>query len=306
MVRVREHAQALLFGSFLIAASEPALAQSPVPGQPVDEQKPPVWNVTPTRTIRLFPAGDIYPVYIADPHRPTNAIVQRFYARTRVPDTSSPRTLLAGGGHFGMVRSDSSTPGGRAWQVSIDAGLDVMFDSQFKNDAIGWDGNYGLTFTTTTTASRFGYKVAVLHVSSHLGDEYEERTGLMRVNYTREELALGLGWRFRPRWRTYADVAIAYLMRSDDQERWRWQGGVEYEARATVFGGRMAWYGAADFSAMEERDWRLDTVLQGGLVTWSGGHSYRLFVEWADGRVPLGQFPHYSEASFSFGLKIDL
>ena len=165
-----------------------------------------------------------------------------------------------------------------------------MFDSQFKNDAIGWDGNYGLTFTTTTAASPFGYKVAVLHISSHLGDEYEERTSLARINYTREELALGLSWRFRPRWRAYGDVGIAYRMRSEGQERWRWQGGVEYEARATVFGGRMAWYGAVDFSAMEERDWRLDTVLQGGLVTWSGGHAYRIFTQWADGRVPLGQF----------------
>ena len=159
-----------------------------------------------------------------------------------------------------MLRSDSSAPFGRAWQVSIDAGLDAMFDSQDKNDAIGWDGNYGLTFTTTTNSSPFGYKVAVLHVSSHLGDEYEERTNLARINYTREELALGLAWRFRPRWRAYGDAGFVYRMRSEDQERWRWQGGVEYEARATVFGGRMAWYGAADFSGMEERDWRLATV----------------------------------------------
>ena len=66
------------------------------------------------------------------------------------------------------------------------------------------------------------------------------------------------------------------------------------------------WYGAADFSGMEERDWRLDSVLQGGLDTWSGGHSYRLSVQSADGRVPLGQFSYHSEASSSFGLKIDM
>ncbi len=81
---------------------------------------------------------------------------------------------------------------------------------------------------------------------------------------------------------------------------------MEYEAKATVFGGRMAWYGAADFSAMEERGWRLDTVLQGGLVTWSGGHSYRIFAQWSDGRVPLGQFTQYSEATLSVGLKMDM
>ena len=33
----------------------------------------------------------------------------------------------------------------------------------------------------------------------------------------------------------------------------------------------MAWFGAVDLSALQERDWRLDTALQGGLVTRSTG-----------------------------------
>ncbi len=205
-----------------------------------------------------------------------------------------------------MLRIESRAAGGRFWQVSIDAGLDAQFDSQVKNDAIGWDGNYGLTFTTATSTSPLAFKVAVLHLSSHLGDEYQERTGIHRINYTREELALGVAWRFRPRWRAYGEAGIAYIMRSEGQDRWRWESGIEYEARPTVFGGRMAWYGAADFSALQERGWRLDTVLQGGLVSRSAGHDYRLFAQWYDGRVPLGQFYSYSEASFSIGLKIDM
>jgi hypothetical protein len=175
-------------------------------------------------------AIESHPVYVADPHRPTNTVVESFYTRTRAPQTSSPRTFLAGGGHFGMLR----------------------------------------------------------------------------INYTREELALGLAWRFRPRWRAYSELGFAYLMRSDEQEPWRWQSGVEYETRPVVFGGRMALYGAVDLSALEERSWRLDMSVQGGLVTRSAGHAYRIFAQWYDGRVPLGQFTRYSEASFSIGLKIDL
>jgi Protein of unknown function (DUF1207) len=289
----------------LAVSNGSAMAQTPVPGQPPDEQKPPVWS-TSTRAIRLFPTGDIYPVYVADPHRPTNAIVQAFYARTRVPEASSPRTSLAGGGRFGVLRIDSGATGGRFWQVSIEAGLDAIFDSQSKLDAIGWDGNYGLTVTTATTTSPLAFKVALLHLSAHLGDEYEARTGIQRINYTREEAAFGAAWRFRPRWRAYGEAGVAYIMRSDEQARWRWQSGVEYEARPTVFGGLMAWYGAADFSALEERDWRLDTAVQGGLVTRSGNRTYRMFVQWYDGRVPLGQFTRFSEASVSLGLKVDL
>jgi hypothetical protein len=280
-----------------------ALAQTP--GQPPDEQKPPVWNPTSTRTFELFPAGDVYPVYVADPHRPSTSLGEAFYTRTRIPDSSSPRTLVAAGGRFGIARFGSSARGGRFWQVSIDAGLDAMFDAQLRNDAIGWDGNYGLTVTTATAASPLAFKVAVLHISAHLGDEYDERTDLPRTNYTREEVALGTAWRFKTRWRAYGDVAIAYRMRSEGQERLRWQAGLEYEARPTVFDGRMAWYGALDLSALEERDWRLDTSLQGGLVTRSGGHAYRVFLQWYDGRAPIGQFTDYSEASLSLGLKVD-
>ncbi len=205
-----------------------------------------------------------------------------------------------------MLRIGSRAPGGRFWQVSIEAGLDAIFDAQFRNDALGWDGNYGLTVTTATSTSPLAFKVALLHLSAHLGDEYEERTETPRINYTREELAVGVAWRLKPRWRAYGEVGLAYRLRSDGQDRWRWQSGVEYEARPTVFGGRMAWYGAADLSALEERGWRLDYALEGGLVTRSSGHAYRLFGQWYDGRVTLGQFAHYSEASFNFGLKIDL
>ena len=302
---------ALPAGGVLAVSGGLAMAQTAdpgqsFPGQPVDAQKPPAWQAGATRRVRLFPEGDVFPVYVADPHRPTNAVVQGFYVRTRVPQTSSPRTFLAGGGRIGMLRVESSAPGGRFWQVSLDAGLEGLFDSQFKNDAVGWDGNYGVTVTTATLTSPLAYKVAVLHQSAHLGDEYQERTGTMRINYTREELAVGVAWRFRPRWRAYGEAAFAYIMRSDNQERWRWQSGVEYEARPTVFGGRMAWYGAADVSALQERDWRLDTALQGGLVSRVGGHAYRLFVQWYDGRVALGQFSMYSEAALSLGFKLDL
>lgn len=63
---------------------------------------------------------------------------------------------------------------------------------------------------------------------------------------------------------------------------------------------------AADFSLFEERDWRLDTSLQGGLVTRSNGRTYRLYSQWYDGRPTLGQFTAYSEAALSLGFKVDL
>ena len=284
----------------------PAYAgQQPEPDT-VEGQQPTTWRPGQTRSIELFPAGDIFPVYAADPHRPTNQIAVGFYASIDIPDTSSPRSILSGGGRFGILRLDAGTPDGRSWQISLDAGFDSVFDSQYSNDALGWDGNYGLTVTTTKRTSPFAFKLAVLHVSAHLGDEYEERTQAPRLNYTREELAVAAAWRPRPRARIYGELAIAYLMRIEDQHRLRGQMGVEYERPPTVFGGRMAWYGAVDFSLLAERDWRLDTSLQGGLVTRNNGRTYRIYSQWYDGRSTLGQFTAYSEAALSLGFKVDL
>src|SRR5688572_4052544 len=175
LIRRTDRARTVLLAAAIVTTtSGTGLGQTP--GEPRDEQTPPAWTPGATRTIRLFPAGDIYPVYVADPHRPTNTISEGFHARTRVPDASSPRTSLAAGGRFGMLRIGSRAPGGRFWQVSIEAGLDAIFDAQFRNDALGWDGNYGLTVTTATSTSPLAFKVALLHLSAHLGDEYEERT----------------------------------------------------------------------------------------------------------------------------------
>jgi Protein of unknown function (DUF1207) len=288
----------------LIAASHAYAGQPPGPDK-VEGQHPTTWKPTRTRSIELFPAGDIFPVYAADPHRPTNHLAVGFYPTTDIPETSSPRTTLSGGGRFGILRIDS-TPAGRSWQISLDAGFDGMFDSQYSNDSVGWDGNYGVTVTTTAQASPFAFKLAVLHVSAHLGDEYGERTHAPRLNYTREELAVAAAWQPRSHARLYTELGVAYLMRTDDQHRMRVQMGGEYERPPTVFGGRMAWYGAVDFSLLAERDWRLDTSVQGGLVTRNNGRTYRIYSQWYDGRPTLGQFTAYSEAALTVGFKVDL
>ena len=287
-------------------AVTPTASASQQAGERKEEQQLPIWKAGETRSIELFPAGEVFPVYAADPHRPTNQVVIAFYPSTEIPATRSPRWSLSGGGRFGILRIDSSSPNSRAWQFSVDAGLDAVFDTQNSNDGIGWDGNYGLTVTTAKASSRFAFKVALLHVSGHLGDEYEERTQIDRINYTREEIAVALAFHPRDRLRIYGELGAAYIMRTDEQERMRWQIGGEYERPPTALGGRMAWYGAVDFSLLSERDWRLDTCLQGGLVTRNKGRTIRLYGQFYDGRPTLGQFTPYTETAISLGLRIDL
>jgi hypothetical protein len=77
--------------------------------------------------------------------------------------------------------------------------------------------------------------------------------------------------------------------------------GPSSESALRVFGGRFAWYSAADFGSWEERGWRLDTALQGGLVTRGSGRTYRILLELLDGRPQLGESFSDTETSLALG-----
>lgn len=290
----------------LLLSGLPAPAQDPPAGAPPgDDQGDPVIQLHSGRKIVLFPADDVFPVYVADPHRPGNAITVHFYTHTEIFDSSDVRTGLKAGGRFGVLRIDPAVPGGRSWQLSIDAGLDAQFDSYHKLDAIGWDGNYGLTFTTAS-GGPLSVKLGALHCSSHVGDEYAQRTGRQRIDYTREEAALGLGYRLSRRWRAYAEVGAAYKEITEEQAPWRVEAGLEYDSRPKLFGRRFAWYLALDLAAWQERDWRLDVAFQGGIKTKMHGRTWRIGGEYSNGRPPLGEFFQDTEARLTLGLWVDL
>jgi uncharacterized protein DUF1207 len=285
----------------ILAAGSTALAQQQQGQTPQD----PTWVLSSGATLTLFPSGDVYPVYVADPHRPTNVIVESIVLGGGIPDTESPLTRLGAGGRFGMLRFDPARPGGRAWQVSIEAGFDALFDSQHRLDVAGWDGNYGVT-VTTASSNRLALKIGVLHVSAHVGDEYQTRTGRERINYTREELIVGVAWRWSPHWRAYGETGAAYHRGDPALEPWRVQSGIEYESGRGPCGQRFACYTAVDVSTMQERNWRVDVTVEAGVVMPGPGRTSRMFLEWHDGRSTANEFFRDSLSSLSVGLKIDL
>ena len=284
-----------------LASRSTALAQP----QGGERKQEPTWVFSSGASLTLFPSGDVYPVYVADPHRPTNVVAEAFTIGGGMPATDSPLTRLGAGGRFGVMRIEPARPDGRVWQVSIEAGFDAIFDSQNRLDVVGWDGNYGLT-VTTASSSPIALKIAVLHISAHVGDEYQERTGRPRINYTREELSVGATWRWSPRWRTYGETGVAYSRGHPSLEPWRVQAGVEYESGPGPCGQRFACYAAADVSAMQERDWRVDVTTDFGIVIRGAGRASRIFLEWRQGRPTVNEFFVDSMSSLSLGLKIDL
>jgi hypothetical protein len=248
----------------------------------------------------------VFSTPIADPHRPVNLAAAQFHSGVDIEGAQGTRAWLAAGGRFGILRRLPACPGGRSWQFGIEAGLDALFDSKNKLDNIGYDGNYGLVLTTATSGP-FAFKLALLHTSGHVGDEWADRTSRERVGYTREEIALGVARRLSERMRVYGEIARArYQLSPELQRKWRAQGGLERESPRAFADGRIGWYAATDLQSWEERDWRLDISVEAGLLAYSAGRRWRLGLRYADGRVPLGEFFGSSEQWLTLGIWMDL
>jgi Protein of unknown function (DUF1207) len=285
---------------FPVSALEPQKELTP----PLVEDVAPEEDA-PGKVASFFPDGDIYPAYVADPHRTGNGAMLHFYSRSEIASSSGSRTSLKAGGTFGVVRWDPPAPGGRSWQISIDAGLDAMFDSRHKLENIGWDGNYGFFATTASSSSRFAFRLGLLHCSAHVGDEYAERTGRTRIDYSREEVAVGARYRLAPRWSAYGELGAAYKELTEEQAPFRIHGGAEWESLRTILRGRFVWYAALNLALWQERDWRPDVTLQGGLTAKGSSLTWRIGAEYANGRPPLGEFFADTEARFTLGMWAD-
>ena len=145
-----------------------------------------------------FPANDFYPRYIADPLRPQNALTIQWLSDTEIPETGAQRFGLRLGGSFGIRRWHPEGEPDKGWQLSFEGGFAGQFDITWSWDNTGWDGFYGL-YLSRMISPNLGFRVGSQHDSSHIGDEYSERTDTERIHYTREEAIIGVAWSVQPR-----------------------------------------------------------------------------------------------------------
>ena len=138
-----------------------------------------------------FPTGHYYPPPIADLHRAAFSVAVAEVYDESIADSGSSRYFLRVGGVFGVLRWEGADPASMSVQLDLIAGLDGQFDLDRALDNIGWDGNYGLQASTRLSPA-WAVKLGLVHTSSHIGDELEERTGRQRIGYSRDELMVGV------------------------------------------------------------------------------------------------------------------
>lgn len=265
---------ALVFGTTLLLAPRPAAAEP---------------------SFQVFPPSNLYPGYVADPRRPEFGLTFLAVPDPAIPDSGDQRFGLKMGGRFGLLRV-------RGWQFDIEAGFTGQFDIDHSLDNIGWDGTYAFLLSREL-GEGLAVQAGGKHISSHVGDEYAERTGRRRIDYTREEITAGLSWVAAPGWRTYAEAGWSFEPREDvGQEPGRLQVGLEHEAPGSLPGGRVGWYAAMDLGALEERGWQVDPTLQAGFLIPSGHRLWRVGLGYHDGTVPIGELFQVDERYVVLGL----
>ena len=257
---------------------------------------------TPTKSTYLyFPDQQIYPINLADPNRPQFAVLFMYNTQSpEIADTGDRWYGLKMGGRLGLLQHTINNDSRYGWLLSLDVGFNGTFDIDHSVDNIGWDGIYSFLLSYRQNDA-WAFKLGTFHVSSHVGDEYIERTGHTRINYTRQEYQLGVNLTIINNWQWYAELGTAFDKGNNTlQDNRRAQTGLQYLPKQN------GWYLGIDIGATEERDWSLDSTLEFGKYISTGTRTWRYGIEIYHGRAQIGEFFLYDEKQISIGLWIDI
>lgn len=260
---------------------------------------------TKRRFVAIFlPSGQLYPGYIADPLRPQNALTVQWLADTELVDTSGGRFGLRLGGSLGIFRWHREEETDRGWQLSFEGGFAGQFDIGYSWDNTGWDGFYGLYLSWMLNPD-FGFRFGYQHDSAHVGDEYWNRTRVWPIHYTREEVIVGVSWRWARSWRIYSEIGYGNGLHGEPP--WRIQSGLELVSNRRYWNERAKLYAAIDVRTYQEIDWSTRFTAQAGYRFPVGRRdsAHRFAIELGTGRSVMGQFYNKVETYLGVGWYYD-
>jgi hypothetical protein len=254
--------------------------------------------------VEIAPIGDLYPRAIADPQRPQLGATIFEAVDEDIQAVGNSRWMLRAGDRIPIVRVHPPNEPQRGWQVDVEGQFVGMNDIDDSEDVIGWDGLYGVQVAWTSGAAT-AWRLALLHDSSHFGDEYDPPTPLPDDNATREDLILGVSRELSRSWRAYLEYVHAGHLSNDPLlDEVRFQGGLELVPAPSMLQGRLGWFAAVHASSYEENDWKGNVTLRAGLA-WPLlhlGRTWRIGLELHHGRPPQGEFLDARETWVGVGL----
>lgn len=247
-----------------------------------------------TRT-RWLPPDLLFPHPIADPRGPfTGSRAQLSFI-----DNRNSKLENAFGEEQSIWRAGR---GEEAFEIVAEGGVFARFDVDESLDMDAADFRFG--FPLVYRGGPLALKLHPWHVTSHLGDEYIEREGALRIEYARNELAFGAAWHPTSTWRLYGEGGWGFSI-GDPNDPWRAMAGTELVDR--LLGESMPdVYLAANVTVWKETDWTPQLNLQAGL--WlrpeASPNGVRVGVEYFRGPTAQTQFFTQRDHYLSVGVWI--
>jgi hypothetical protein len=182
-----------------------------------------------------------------------------------------------------------------SFEVQAEGGAFGRFDFNENWDMDGADFRFG--FPVALRSGSLTLKLHPWHMTSHLGDEFIERTGRERFVYARNEVALGAAWDFKPETRVYAEIGYAFG-RGDVNEPLRVMAGFETVGEP--------FFAALNLASFEEQDWGIQFNLEAGVWIRPEGttRGVRFSLGYFRGPSALTQFFDDNEEHWSFGFTL--
>jgi hypothetical protein len=245
-----------------------------------------------------FPEGLAYRHPMADPREPMSGVRLQFPLRSG----DDPKIENRIGIQYAVWRSGDVD--GRCFEIQAEGAVHARFDMVHILDMDAADFRFG--FPLVWRDGEIAYKIHAWHMTSHLGDEYIERTGRLRYVYARNEICGGVSYDLDPEWRTYGEVGFAFTM-GEVNERWRVMGGVETLAHHLGPDWPKTFV-ALNLTSFQEQDWGVQFNIEGGFWFAPGktDRGVRLTLGYFRGPSPLTQFFDENEHYWSFGFSLPL
>jgi len=247
-----------------------------------------------------------YPTYIGDTRRPRFGFSYFNSFDSEIPKSSPNLVELQVGATVPLW--DLSLDDKKGLEFIFDGGFFGQFDLGYEKDNLGWDGWFAFHFAyrfLPSTAVKFAYR----HLSSHLGDEYIQRTSRKRIGYTREDFTLAISQSLTSNIEFYLEYGWAFLLKKTQryQHRNAIQAGIQFN-ESYKHGDSFNYYGGLDVQSFEDNSWEPNFSIEFGVNFPSKQYirSYRVALLAYFGRATIGEFSIHKESYLGLGMWINL
>jgi hypothetical protein len=200
------------------------------------------------------------------------------YSFEETPEAESDLGAEAALTHnFGVTRWGGED--GATYQFTCAAGVFSQFQESPNQSYELVNSDFYVGFPVEMRIGQHGFRAELYHVSSHLGDEFQDRTGDRRISFSHETFRGNYMWYPTASTRTY--VELQYSISSvPDFDPWITGVGFEHKMGSYLL--------ATDLKFKQRSDWDHAATLS--LLYDLGNENMFVGLEVFDGLKPEGQF----------------